>query len=336
MLSQSTATSTLALAGVAVTLAGGALAYYMLAPVNAKPTKWRIPQDMRVHLTKPLGGACFRRYCVKHLCDEMYDGWAAMTEFKQMAQRSTPETRRALFKRILDLYIRVDSEREVNIDGMSREQLVAAYENNQDITPEIFDEVAASIFSMLVLGKWIDYVESKWYAEYQELSLKNKIPVPSSNYVECLDNYDGIGLSIFLGGGISGCVDWQKEMKESLNQGCPRLVVVNPRRENFDTSNLDETPKQIYWEYAHLRKVTAIMFWFPNETLCPITLFELGQWCVLSREKGVHIFVGCDPDYARKEDVVVQLRYERPDIKVVFSRTDLEAQVKAWYTLYLP
>jgi len=39
---------------------------------------------------------------------------------------------------------------------------------------------------------------------------------------------------------------------------------------------------------------------FPCETLCPITLYELGTWSILSQQTGAKLFVGCHPEYKRK------------------------------------
>ena len=49
-----------------------------------------------------------------------------------------------------------------------------------------------------------------------------------------------------------------------------------------------------------------VVFWFCEETLCPITLFELGK--MLGQRKNV--IVGSDPEYARLFDLNVQLRLE--------------------------
>jgi len=129
-------------------------------------------------------------------------------------------------------------------------------------------------------------------------------------------------ISLFLGGGITNCPDWQSEMIERLSN--TDYVLYNPRRENFDISNPEESDIQIEWEYRYLNYSTAIMFWFPEETLCPITLYELGKYTSTCR----YVFVGCHPNYARKFDVVKQLELSRPDIKVVFDIEALANQVK--------
>lgn len=47
-----------------------------------------------------------------------------------------------------------------------------------------------------------------------------------------------------------------------------------------------------------------IMTWFPKESVCPIALFELGEWCTSLKKP---IFVGVDENYVRKFDVEQQV-----------------------------
>lgn len=119
-------------------------------------------------------------------------------------------------------------------------------------------------------------------------------------FLICCLSWDGKNPSLFLAGGISGCSDWQASVAEAFASLCPDLVLLNPRRKNFNVSDDSESVKQIHWEFEHLRKASAILFWFPHETLCPITLFELGQWSVLAGVLGKRLFVGCDPKYLRR------------------------------------
>lgn len=132
-------------------------------------------------------------------------------------------------------------------------------------------------------------------------------------------------ISLFLGGGITNCPNWQNDIIEGLSDA--DCVLYNPRRENFDISNPEESDIQIEWEHQYLSYSTAIMFWFPEETLCPITLYELGKYTSTCR----YVFVGCHPNYARKFDVVKQLSLSRPDINVVFSLDDLANQIKNFF-----
>ena len=121
-----------------------------------------------------------------------------------------------------------------------------------------------------------------------------------------------IGRSIFLAGGITNCWNWQNEAKIKLMESKVFDFVINPRREHFDISDKTQLPIQIEWEYNHLKVSSIVMFWFTADTLQPITLFELGKLIGANKQ----IYVGCDPKYARRLDVITQLGLSRPDIKV--------------------
>ena len=130
--------------------------------------------------------------------------------------------------------------------------------------------------------------------------------------------------SLFLAGGITGCPDWQQEMITLLIS--TDLMVLNPRRQQFPIHDPSAAQAQITWEYRAFRAVDAISFWFPCETLCPIVLYELGAWAMQAKP----IFVGCHPDYKRRQDVEIQLSLERPSLQVVGTVTDLSQQVINW------
>lgn len=132
-------------------------------------------------------------------------------------------------------------------------------------------------------------------------------------------------MSLFLAGGITGCPDWQSYVIGMLSD--TSLVLLNPRRSSFDVGNLDVSEQQIRWEFRHLRIATARLFWFPEETLCPIALLELGN----SLATGVPLFVGVHPEYARLLDIRVQCRLYRPDVKVVTHINALCGQVVGNY-----
>lgn len=143
-------------------------------------------------------------------------------------------------------------------------------------------------------------------------------------YVEAPIEWSGKpqGAGVFLAGGISGCPDWQSWMKFRL--AGTSLALLNPRRATFDMSDPQGAEKQIKWERDHLRRADAIMFWFPCETLCPIVLYELGAWSMTDKP----IFVGCHPEYQRREDVRVQTALVRPGVTVVYSLEELAVQVE--------
>ena len=141
-------------------------------------------------------------------------------------------------------------------------------------------------------------------------------------YVEALDTYNGGKPSLFLAGGIQGTPNWQKDFVEKL--GDLDIVVYNPRRKNFPIKDPNAAEEQITWEYKHLRKADVITFWFPKETDCPITLFELG-----AHSKGNKpITVGVHKEYSRKQDVEIQMKLVRPELEIVYNLEDLVEQTK--------
>jgi hypothetical protein len=141
---------------------------------------------------------------------------------------------------------------------------------------------------------------------------------------EAPQQYNGSSLSLFLAGGITGCPDWQQEMIRALAH--TRLVLFNPRRANFPMGDPGAAQEQIAWEHTLLRRATAISFWFPCETLNPITLYELGAWSMTNKP----LFVGVHPDYQRKQDVIIQTKLARPDVAVVESFEELARHIYDW------
>ena len=128
--------------------------------------------------------------------------------------------------------------------------------------------------------------------------------------------------SVFLAGGISSCPNWQAQILELLRD--TDWLVLNPRREDFDLSDPQMAEAQIEWEYRHLALSDAIAFWFPPQTLCPITLYELGKWSMTDKP----LLIGVDTAYARRFDVITQTRLARPDVQVTDSLEGLAAQLK--------
>jgi len=127
---------------------------------------------------------------------------------------------------------------------------------------------------------------------------------------------------LFLAGGITNCPDWQQEMRQKLAD--TEWVLLNPRREHFPIHDPGAALAQITWEYEHLRMATAILFWFPCETICPIVLYELGAWSMTAKP----LFVGVHPDYSRRRDVEIQTGLVRPDVALVYSLEELARAVR--------
>lgn len=164
-------------------------------------------------------------------------------------------------------------------------------------------------------------------------------------YIEAVQNIaipNGMP-SLFLAGGITGCPDWQADMVSRL--GDLDIALINPRRANFPIDDPNAARQQIEWEHRGLGMADAISFWFPCETLCPITLYELGAWTARSSmslaRMGVTgwapqkpIFVGVHPDYKRRLDVEIQTELAKPYPSSMVSPSidDLCRRVREWFT----
>lgn len=154
-------------------------------------------------------------------------------------------------------------------------------------------------------------------------------------------------LSVFLAGGISNCEDWQAHSAEKLSQ-LENLTVINPRRNDWkvDKNEIEESVKQISWEFDYIRKTTDIIFWFTDDTLQPISLYELGA--ALQRNskywderlpfedehgfvKGQRIFLGADMDYKRILDVKIQAKLINYRWKVKNNLDDLLEDFANYY-----
>jgi hypothetical protein len=131
-------------------------------------------------------------------------------------------------------------------------------------------------------------------------------------------------VSLFLAGGITGCPDWQSELVDMLKG--EEIALFNPRRKNYPKNDPDAEYAQIRWEHDHLRKADAISFWFPQETLCPITLYELGAWSMTDKT----IFIGVHPEYQKKSDVLIQTGLVRPEIEIAYNLESIAEQIKCW------
>src|SRR5437868_6025694 len=101
--------------------------------------------------------------------------------------------------------------------------------------------------------------------------------------VEAPADHDGLGPAVFLAGGITGCPDWQADVIKMLAD--TNLTLLSPRRRRYPMLNPEDAAaeEQITWEFRHLRLASAIVFWFPCETLCPIALYELGAWSMTTK-----------------------------------------------------
>lgn len=144
------------------------------------------------------------------------------------------------------------------------------------------------------------------------------------NYIEAPEEFLYTGKSLFLAGGITDCPNWQQEISEELED--ESIIIFNPRRKYFPENKINAALQQVEWEFRYLRKATAISFWFPEETLCPIALYELGAWSMMSKP----IFIGIHPNYRRKLDIEIETQFARPDIEIVYSLRELLQKILNW------
>jgi hypothetical protein len=92
----------------------------------------------------------------------------------------------------------------------------------------------------------------------------------------------------------------------------------------MDLKDKKQEKLQIHWEFEMLQRVDVILFWFPKETVCPITLYELGfQMGLLYNAefsamplREAKLAVGCHPEYQRKRDVEIQVSLVESNITV--------------------
>ena len=148
-------------------------------------------------------------------------------------------------------------------------------------------------------------------------------------------------IRIFLAGGITGVSDWQSELISKMREfeepllkagklSGERIVLFNPRRRNFSVDDKSATNEQIAWEHKWLHSADIVSFWFAPETLNPITLYELGFW----NNSNKPMIIGVHPDYKRREDVFIQTRLARPDVKFVSTIDDLARSLMSKAALF--
>ena len=124
---------------------------------------------------------------------------------------------------------------------------------------------------------------------------------------EMYDNSNSDLPSVFLGGGITNVKLWQEKLIDQIKH--LNCVIYNPRRKSFDIKDPTQSEIQIRWEYNYLAESDIVIFYFSSETLCPITLFELGARLAHNSDGYRQtIYIYCEPDYQRKFDVDFQTK----------------------------
>lgn len=127
----------------------------------------------------------------------------------------------------------------------------------------------------------------------------------------------GATRTVFIAGGITGAPNWQPELAEAIDS--PFWIIFNPRRKQaIEWKASSDAREQIEWEYWNLKTSDIVVFWFPKEAQCVITLFELGK--EIGRLENVEpnkkkkIIVGVEPGFWREFDVYTQIGLSKENI----------------------
>lgn len=126
---------------------------------------------------------------------------------------------------------------------------------------------------------------------------------------------------IFLAGGISNCPDWQDYVANELKKKLKNVDIINPRRKIWDDERKDSSVSldQIVWEKNYIDSADYILFYFPKDTLCPITLFELGAALYTKRI----VSIGIEPGYQREFDIRTQVGLVDESINITNSLDEM-------------
>lgn len=126
-------------------------------------------------------------------------------------------------------------------------------------------------------------------------------------------------IKCFLGGGITNCPNWQRDLIKQFDifdsrfpGQLDRLVLFNPRRDNFPIDDPNAAQEQIAWEFKWLQQMDLFSMWFSSgESDQPICMYELGRNLqrMIARFPDSYperILIMCDPRYRRAQDVKIQ------------------------------
>ena len=110
-------------------------------------------------------------------------------------------------------------------------------------------------------------------------------------------NISNSQVSLFLAGGST---KWRETVEHTLecNEDFHSVVILDPYDENYST--LPNTA----WEAQMMKKADCIVFWFTKESVCPVSLFELGY---ALRDHTKDIIIGVEPGYPKEDELDAQL-----------------------------
>lgn len=123
------------------------------------------------------------------------------------------------------------------------------------------------------------------------------------------EQYLGRKYTVFLAGSIEGdtAEQWQTKVANELTN--TDMVLVNPRRDDWDSSwkttkNSPQFREQVLWEQEALNACDAIALYFDKDTKSPISLMELGLFAATGK-----IVMYCPDGFWKKGnvDIVAEL-----------------------------
>ena len=110
---------------------------------------------------------------------------------------------------------------------------------------------------------------------------------------------------VFLAGSIDQgeAIDWQSDITNALWPLDLDIVLLNPRRDNWDPTwdQNDSNPefvRQVNWELNGMDIAHTIVMYFAPNTKAPITMLELGLFATKNK-----LIVCCPDGYWRKGNV---------------------------------
>ena len=101
--------------------------------------------------------------------------------------------------------------------------------------------------------------------------------------IKAPEKYKKDRFTLFLAGSIDqgSAEDWQAKVSDSLQD--LNLLVLNPRRDDWDSSWKQEASdpqfrSQVLWEVGAMESSDLIIYVFTKDSKAPITFFELGKF----------------------------------------------------------
>lgn len=140
------------------------------------------------------------------------------------------------------------------------------------------------------------------------------------NLIKCPDeqvSYTGRE-SFFLCGSIIG-EEWRDQIVESLKNF--DVDIYNPKRLSWKEA-LEKD--QVIWENSYLGRSNVIVFWFSEESVCPISLFELGVHLFSNKV----LYVGFSPKYQKLINLQTQLKLINPNMILYNSLENLISSIQ--------